>query len=197
MPNFSLNSRERGLAMEEEQLIEQAKKGDHEAFRQLVTHYYPVVERFAYQIGNPAHDVEDVTQEVFLRVYRFLHTYHDARFTTWLYKITLNISRDMMRKKKRQQNKLKKWLSDVSPLFVANDDPLLKKEEHRFLHEIIVQLPEKYRVPLVLFYFHEKKYEEIADILQIPLATVKTRISRARKKLQHHWVESEVSKRVQ
>jgi RNA polymerase sigma-70 factor (ECF subfamily) len=169
--------------MNEEELIEKAKSGDLEAFRQLVAVYYPVVERFAYQIGSPSNDIDDITQEVFLRVYRFLDTYTNAKFSTWLYKITLNISRDIIRKNKKSYEKEKKLSFEREQTFPQVEGNVLQKEDHRRLHDIILELNEKYRIPLILFYFHEKKYEEIAKILSIPLSTVKTRISRARQKV--------------
>lgn len=177
--------------MNEEELIQKAKQGDLEAFRQLISNYYPVVERFAYQIGSPASDIEDITQEVFLRVYRFLDTYSNAKFSTWLYKITLNISRDIMRKNKRNLEKTKKMSFQREEVFLHIEDHLLKDEAHKELHEIILHLNEKYRVPLILFYFHDKKYEEIAKILSLPLSTVKTRISRARQKVKEALDASE------
>ncbi|HEX7064759.1 MAG TPA: sigma-70 family RNA polymerase sigma factor [Bacillales bacterium] len=170
--------------MEEERLIQRAKDGDLEAFRELVERFLPVVERFAYQIGSPPAQIEDVAQEVFLRVYRFLNTYSSGKFSTWLYRITLNISRDMMRKNKREHDKVQKLYEQPAPPRPPEvEKQLLKNDEYRHLHNLIIGLDEKYRVPLVLFYFQEKKYDEIAEILSIPLATVKTRISRARRKL--------------
>lgn len=167
----------------EDELIARAKQGDRQAFHDLVSLYYPIVERFAYQIGNPATQIEDVTQEVFLRVYRSLHQYSTGKFSTWLYTITLNISRDIFRKNKRNQEKIRKLSRQPLPSSTEIGDRLLKNAEHQQLHEVILRLKEKYRVPLVLFYFHEKTYDEIADILSMPTATVKTRVSRARKKL--------------
>ncbi|HEX6923772.1 MAG TPA: RNA polymerase sigma factor [Bacillales bacterium] len=169
--------------MDDDKLIERAKQGDLDAFRALVEKYFPVVERFAYQIGNPASQIDDITQEVFLRVYRFLNTFSKGKFSTWLYQITLNISRDNMRKNKRDQEKMEKLYREPSPAVVEVEGQLLKKDEYRHLHGLITELDDKYKIPLILFYFQEKKYDEIAEILSIPLATVKTRISRARRKL--------------
>ncbi|HET7616197.1 MAG TPA: RNA polymerase sigma factor [Bacillales bacterium] len=169
--------------MDEEKIIQRAKAGDAEAFRTLVEHYFPIVERFAYQIGSPSSHIEDITQEVFLRVYRFLDRYSSGKFTTWLYRITLNVFRDMMRKDKRNRERVERLSQQPQPESRHVEDQLLADAEHRHLHNLITGLDEKYKVPLVLFYFHEKKYDEIADILAIPLSTVKTRISRARARL--------------
>ncbi|TDQ40402.1 RNA polymerase sigma factor [Aureibacillus halotolerans] len=178
--------------MDEEELIRRAKKGNMAAFQKLMETYYPIVERFAYQLGNRPHEVEDITQEVFLRVYRFIDQYKQSKFSTWLYKITLNATRDWARKKTQDSRKVIKLgqepLQTVDS--VTAEDSLLKSEEDALLHSCIQSLDEKYRVPLILYYFHDEKYDDIADIMQLPLSTVKTRLSRAKEQL-----KSEVKKR--
>ncbi|RBW71344.1 RNA polymerase sigma factor [Bacillus taeanensis] len=169
--------------MSEEELIAMAKKGDADAFRALVEQYASVTERFAYQIGASPNDIEDIAQEVFIRIYRFLHQYNGTTFTTWLYKITLNVCRDSFKKKQSTQRKLFKLFKQPVEGYEAIEPEIIKDEEDRMLHTIIQKMDEKYRIPIVLFYFHEKKQEEIAEILNIPLSTVKTRISRGKAKL--------------
>lgn len=167
--------------MNEDDLIKKAKQGNMNAFQQLVEMHYPVVEKFAYQLGNRQDEIEDITQEVFIRVYRFLDQFTKAKFSTWLYKITLNVTRDFARKRQSNLRKVFKIQQDF-----RNDDypeteaEVIRNEEDRMLHLAIQKLDEKYRVPIVLFYFHEKKYEEIADIMSISLSTVKTRILRGK-----------------
>ena len=70
--------------------------------------HYRTVEKFAYQCGVRLDDISDVTQEVFIKVYRFLHQFKQERFTTWLYKITLNTARDYYRKESRERDKQEK-----------------------------------------------------------------------------------------
>ncbi|KKI89955.1 RNA polymerase sigma factor [Bacillus sp. SA1-12] len=167
--------------MSEEELIKKAKQGNMNAFQQLVELHYPVVEKFAYQLGNRHDEIEDITQEVFIRVYRFIDQFTKAKFSTWLYKITLNVTRDFARKRQSNLRKVFKIQQDF-----RNDDypeieaAVLKSEEDRILHLAIQKLDEKYRIPIVLYYFHEKKYEEIAEIMSITLSTVKTRILRGK-----------------
>ena len=92
--------------MDSTQLIIQAKNGDIAAYSILITNYSPIVERFAYQMGNPIHEIPDITQEVFIRMYRFIDGFSQAKFTTWLYKITLNVSRDFKRKENLHNQKI-------------------------------------------------------------------------------------------
>jgi RNA polymerase sigma-70 factor, ECF subfamily len=169
--------------MSEDELIEMAKEGDGDAFRDLIKKYASVTERFAYQIGASPNDIEDITQEVFIRIYRFLHQYTGTTFTTWLYKITLNVCRDTFKMKQSHQRKLFTLFKQPKESHLPVEPEILKDEEDRLLHHMVQQLDEKYKIPIVLYYFHEKKQEEIAEILTIPLSTVKTRLARGKAKL--------------
>ncbi|MCP3740653.1 RNA polymerase sigma factor [Rossellomorea sp. BNER] len=167
--------------MDDQHLIQQAQKGNLTAYEELIQKYLPVVERFAFQMGNSFDDIPDISQEVFIRVYRFLHQFSHSRFTTWLYKITLNVSRDYGRKRNQLQSKLQKMQNESKPQEVSlPDERIFREEEDRILHHCIQMLDEKYRLPIILHYFHEKKYEEIADILSLNLSTVKTRLLRGK-----------------
>ncbi|RFU70171.1 sigma-70 family RNA polymerase sigma factor [Peribacillus saganii] len=169
--------------MNEEELIRRAQAGDKQALSDLIAMYYPAVERFAYQMGNTADEVQDITQEVFIKVFRFIHQFSHAKFSTWLYKITLNTSKDYSRKKSSYLKKLLR-LQKERPSEVLNSEQFtLKGEEEKCLHECIQQLDDKYKIPIILFYFHDKKYEEIAEILGLNLSTVKVRILRAKEAL--------------
>jgi RNA polymerase sigma-70 factor, ECF subfamily len=177
--------------MQESDLIKAAQAGDIEAFHQLMNHYLPVVEKFAYQIGNDANDIEDVAQEVFIRVYRFINQYSKAKFTTWLYQITLNVTRDLKRKNKRNKNKVEKMMHERMDYSEVLNDSLLEDEEAQSLHNAIQQLNDKYKLPLILYYFHDKKYDEIAEVLSLRLSTVKTRLKRAKDKLKDILMDNE------
>jgi RNA polymerase sigma-70 factor, ECF subfamily len=171
--------------MGEQELIDRAQKGDMSAYGELLDIHHRTVEKFAFQCGVKADDVQDVTQEVFIKLFRFLHQFQRDRFTTWLYKITLNTARDYYRKEQREKDKENKAQGEA--VFEGSsrsaESRILVFEEDRELHETIQLLDEKYRIPLVLFYFQELTYEQIADVMNIPLATVKTRLLRAKEQL--------------
>ncbi|SDH87366.1 RNA polymerase sigma factor [Alteribacillus bidgolensis] len=160
--------------------LELARDGNKEAFHDLVYSYYQTVQRFAYQIGVKPEDVEDVTQEVFLKVYRSLHSFAGGTFTTWLYSITLNTARDMMRKQKRQQRKIEQMKQKTSSQTYTT---LNVSEDAMELHDMIRSLDEKYRVPLVLHYFHHQTYKEISHVTGTSESGVKTQVMRAKQKL--------------
>ncbi|KZZ83363.1 MULTISPECIES: RNA polymerase sigma factor [Bacillaceae] len=169
--------------MQEDELVAKAKQGNTAAFHQLVENYRPVVERFAYQLGNRQDDIDDITQEVFIRVYRFLDQFTKAKFSTWLYKITLNVTRDAARKRASALRKVFKLQHEQHEEYPAAEAIIIKNENDRALHICLQKLDEKYKVPIILFFFHEKKYEEIAEIQSLTLSTVKTRILRGKAKL--------------
>lgn len=173
--------------MKELALIELAQRGDKKAYDTLMKLHYRTVEKFAYQCGVHLDDIPDVTQEVFIKLFRFLDQFNREHFTTWLYKITLNTARDYYRKEKRETDKEEKFNTYMKQTAVHSaESKVLMFEEDRALHQAILELPEKYRLPLVLFYFQDLSYEQIADVLNITMASVKTRLFRARAKLKKH-----------
>ena len=169
--------------MTETELIERAQQGDKGAYIELIRIHQQTVEKFAFQCGVHRNDLADVSQEVFVKLYRFLHQFKQDRFTTWLYKITLNATRDYYRKEQREQVKEEMLSAHQQMPASSAEKHVLNFEEDRLLHNAINELDEKYRYPLILFYFHELKYEEIAEVLNISLSTVKVRILRAKEKL--------------
>ena len=169
--------------MTEVELIARAQQGDKEAYIELIRNHQRTVEKFAFQCGVHTNDLADVSQEVFVKLYRFLHQFKQDRFTTWLYKITLNATRDYYRKEQRELAKEDKLNAQRQTIFLSAEDDVLLFEEDKLLHNAIQALDEKYRYPIVLYYFHELKYEEIAEVLNISLSTVKVRLLRAKEKL--------------
>jgi len=169
--------------LEEAELIARAQQGDKEAYIELIQIHQQTVEKFAFQCGVHSNDLADVSQEVFVKLYRFLHQFKQDRFTTWLYKITLNATRDYYRKEQRELAKEDKLNAQRQTIFLSAEDDVLLFEEDKLLHNAIQALDEKYRYPIVLYYFHELKYEEIAEVLNISLSTVKVRLLRAKEKL--------------
>ncbi|WP_407271918.1 RNA polymerase sigma factor [Radiobacillus sp. PE A8.2] len=174
--------------MDEAALVKLVKQGDEDAFRILISKYKPVVERFAYQFGLHPEVVGDVTQEVFIKIHRSIHSFYGGVFTTWLYQITLNATRDYYRKNKREREKWKKLVLQ-HPTKVQNQ--VMMSGENELLHQCIGQLKVNYRIAIILYYFHDKSYEEIARITKANLSTVKTRIRRAKEQLKKLYEERE------
>ncbi|WP_342528772.1 RNA polymerase sigma factor [Chryseomicrobium sp. FSL W7-1435] len=172
-------------------IIEAAQQGDLAAYEQLIHTYKGTVERFAFQCGANYQDVPDISQEVFIRLYRFLDQFNRDRFTTWLYKVTLNTTRDHYRKETQHSKKEQRLQQNDTQFASDSETTFMQSESDRELHIQIQQLDEKYRVPLVLFYFQDCSYSEIATILSLSLGTVKIRIHRAKDLLRTAFEEQE------
>ena len=168
-----------------------AQKGDRDAFARLVERYQGRIYGFIYQFFRNEDLAAELTQETFLRVYRFIKRYDPERkFSTWIYSIAKNICIDEQRKLKRDRSIS---IEDLPPgaLVAKSDSAHLKNpadislhlEERMLMEESIALLPEKYRAAIILCYFQELSYQEIADILDLSLNLVKVRIFRAKKRL--------------
>ncbi|MBU9714793.1 RNA polymerase sigma factor [Evansella tamaricis] len=174
-------------------LILEALDGNDEAFQEIIQLYHVTVERFARQIGVREEDLPDVTQEVFIKVYRFLDKYSRGKFSTWLYSVTLNVAKDFFRKQKREKRKVEKTIQERPVL--SYEENLDLSDDGRILHNVINHMDEKYRIPIVLFYFHDASIKDIAAIMGMREPTVKTRLKRGkeilRKKLEEGGYEYE------
>lgn len=174
-------------------LIERVLNGDERAYERLVTDYHNLVFGIVLRLVGNKTDAEDLVQEVFVKVYRYLDRYNgEFAFATWIIKIASNHSIDFLRKSKLKTTSLdvnadEKESSGSFKQYAANtpapDKVLLKKEQKKIIEDAIDELPEKYRVIIVLRHTEEKNYDEIAMLLNIPIGTVKARLFRAREML--------------
>jgi RNA polymerase sigma-70 factor, ECF subfamily len=185
----------------EADLIRAARAGDAVAFDRLVDAHYRSVYNTAYRmLGSPS-PAADATQTTFLRVYEALSSFRgDASFSTWLYRITMNICLDELRRRKNQPLSLTDEDDEGDPAS-ERDMPDLSNEpagtaEQRELqtivHEAIGRLSEDFRTVIVLYDIRGLSYQEISEALDIPLGTVKSRLNRARLALRDEmepWVE--------
>ncbi len=173
----------------DEQLIKKASKGDMSAFDELVLRHNKKVMNTAYGMLSDYHDACDAAQEVFLRVYKSLSTFKgEAQFSTWLYRVTANVCNDILRKRKKH-TAISLDRDDESSHSEIPDDSASPHERaegnelQKLVQSEVAKLPEDYRVVLTLYEFENLQYDMIAEILKIPIGTVKSRISRAKKTL--------------
>lgn len=177
-----------------ERLVERARRGDRAAFGQLVDEYKDKIYNYVARMLNDPYEAEDVTQEAFLRAYRSLPRFRGASsFHTWLYRIASNLAIDVVRKRKRSEP----TYSLDEPL--ESDDGEYEREipddtggpeartstrETRVaVRRAIMELPEKLRDVMILYELQGETYEDIAEILDVPLGTVKSRLFNARNRL--------------
>jgi RNA polymerase sigma-70 factor, ECF subfamily len=173
-------------------MVAQVKKGDQEAFEGIVDLFKDKIYRHCYRMVGNGHEAEDLAQETFLRAYRNISKYNNEfKFSTWIFRIATNLCIDRLRKKKPDY-----YLdaevpgTDGATMYsqLSSDEPLpeqvvTENERWNELQEEIMKLPEKYRTAIVLKYVEDLSLEEISQIMDIPVPTVKTRIHRGREAL--------------
>ncbi len=173
---------------DDEKLVRQAQAGDIAAFETLVKLH----QQFAFQVALSAlsspQEAEDATQEAFVKVWQALPNFRqEARFRTWLYRIVMNLCYNRIPRLRQDFYTLEEEFFQGNLIDQdqqsAPDTYLEEKQLFDFLHRQIDCLPEKYRIMLLLRFREGCSYAEIAEILDIPLGTVKTGIFRAREQL--------------
>ena len=176
--------------------VQEALQGNKRAFSQLVEAYQRPVYNLAYRmLGNPQ-EAEDAAQETFLRAYARLRQYNsEHKFSTWILSIANHHCIDRLRKRRVQ------WVSiDDNPVLqdLPEDGP--RPEQRALAHErdaemqsMLAQLEPEYRTPLILRYWQDYSYEEIADAMDLTVAAVKSRLFRARKQMADLYQERETA----
>jgi RNA polymerase sigma-70 factor (ECF subfamily) len=166
-------------------LIDASKRGDQDAFAQLVQRYQRRTFNLAFRILHQYDEASEITQETFLAAWQGLPSFRgDARFPTWLYRIAYNCSLKQLEQRQRdralqdamQAEQLLRHTGDGE----RTDAALEARERQSMLHEQLASLPAKYRIVLVLRHLQEMTYEEIAETLTMPIGTIKTHLFRAR-----------------
>ncbi len=170
----------------DQDLIAAALDGSEAAFGALVDRYKDRVFRLLGRYCRDAVEREDLAQEVFLKVFRKLHTFkHDSQFFTWVYRITVNAASDHLSRASTRRLRL---VEDAEVFHRADDysehpaAPLEAAEVAEITRAVVDQLPEKFRTILVLREFEGLAYNEIAEVLACQLGTVESRLFRARKR---------------
>ncbi len=175
---------------EEEQWLEGAKRGEANAFEQLVTVYEKTIYNICLRMLANEQEAYDATQEVFVKIWKQLrHFKGESKLSTWIYRIATNECLDRLRKiKKKQEISIyqnneddnQEWIID-KPSENQNTEKIIEnKAMQEILKQALEELKEEHRTMIVLRDIREYAYDEIADILNISLGTVKSRIARAR-----------------
>jgi RNA polymerase sigma-70 factor (ECF subfamily) len=182
------------LVPTDEELIEQIKQGKDDALEKLVTRYEDRVYNLAYRMLGNREDAEDVLQDTFLNVIRSLDKFEGkSTFSTWLYRIAANAALTKIRKKSKREKSESEFLDDVYSVKQAahagltltdwSANPatrLLDEEARREMEKAIAELPEIYRAVFVLRDVQDLPAAEVAEVLDLSVAAVKSRLHRAR-----------------
>ena len=178
--------------MQDELLIRRAQSGDEGAFEQLLLAHQKSVYNLCLRMAGNPDDALDLSQEAFIRAWRALGQYQfDAAFSTWLFRLTSNVCIDFLRRQKRQQHMSLTVTDDDEPgeEFTVPDpapgpeEQAVHNERRQAVARAMAALPEDYRAVMQLRAVEEFSYEQIAEILDIKVGTVKSRLARARTQL--------------
>ena len=169
---------------DQENIIARARRGDADAFEQLVVAYREHVDRIALRMCGNAADADEAAQEAFLAAWKGLPNFRgDSRFSTWLYQLTTHAAIDLMRREKRQIA-----ADDITEVNAADPAPSPQQqaeqsEQREIVRDAILQLAPEQREVVVLRFMEELSYEEIGAVLKLPSGTVKSRLNRAKAQL--------------
>lgn len=185
-----------GLSDEDRILIERCLKGDEKAYEEILCKYRNTVFSICVRMVRNRSAAEDISQEVFIRVFSALGRYDPSYpFSAWLNRITSNLCIDFLRREKDRTVSLDRPVGgDDDDLFMqipstsaGPDREMESKEMMAVLEEALATIPEHYRIIVILRHQEQRSYEEISDALGIPLGTVKARIHRARAMIVEHF----------
>ncbi|MBU0697413.1 MAG: sigma-70 family RNA polymerase sigma factor [Bacteroidetes bacterium] len=182
-PNFSDNAKNDFI------FVERAKEGDQKAYAELMHRYKDSIYFMVLKMVNNKDDAMDITVTTFAKAFENLEKYRpDYAFSTWLFRIATNGSIDFIRKKKIQTTSLDGYsdrdgedrVFEIKSDVLNPEETSIKKQQTEQLKEIIDRLPLRYKKLIILRYFDELSYEEIAEHMDLPLGTVKAQLFRGR-----------------
>lgn len=166
--------------VDEPRLIALSVAGDDDAFRQLIEPYYRPILKAAHRAFGSLPIAEDCTQDVFIKVHKNLHSFRgETPFRHWLYRVAANTVTDMVRRR-RIDVPLDALLHETAAQSEDPAEAASLQEQRMMVRRAIADLPGRLRDAIVLQVFHELSYQEIADVLKIPIGTVMSRIHNAR-----------------
>lgn len=185
---MGVNCQEIEVLNEEQVWLEQARRGDQTAFGRLIEAYQRPVYNLAYRMLNNPGEAEEAAQEAFIRAYTRLHTYNPThKFSTWMLSITSNYCIDLIRKRRALLLSIDEPLPPHPALMSDGqkgpEAQMEINEQQEMVQSLLQELPEDYREAVVLRYWHEMSYEEIAEMMDTSVSAIKSRLFRARRQL--------------
>lgn len=174
-------------SLKDEEVVILVQNGNKDAFGEIINRYEPKIKRYAYRFFRDKEEITDVVQDVFIKAYVNLQSYNSAmRFSPWIYRIAHNEFVNKIAWKS-----IRKFVpidsDELIPMAISAPEDVMKdalnSDEKRLMEQYLSQLDDKYKTPIILFYYDDLSYEEISDVLQIPPNTVGVRIKRGKDKL--------------
>jgi len=165
--------------------------GDVQAYGDIVDRYQRLVYTAAFRILANHDDAQDAAQETFVRAYHSLDRFdHKRPFGPWIRRIAMNLSLNMLRQR-RPEMQLEEERAAPQSQALDPETLAIRSEQRDFVKELLMRLPEHYRVAIVLRHYNEMSYAEMAEVLDEPMSTVKSNLFRARRKLAEMMVSHE------
>lgn len=175
--------------MTDEEIIQKVIRGQQENFSILVDRYKDRIYTMAYDYTNSSSEAEDLAQEVFVKIYKKLSYFnHKSKFSTWVYKVSMNVCLDWHRKNKKwkviqlNQNP-EDFIEEINAKSIQVEDIVINNENREAFNKILMKLKDKYKSAIILYYCQDLSITQISEILSLPEKTVYTRIRRGRKHL--------------
>ncbi|MCB8949201.1 MAG: sigma-70 family RNA polymerase sigma factor [Ardenticatenaceae bacterium] len=175
--------------MDEEQVwLDQARRGDKAAFGKIIEAYQRPVYNLAYRMLSNSGEAEEAAQEAFIRAYTRLDSYNpNHKFSTWLLSITSNYCIDLIRKRRAVLLSIDEPLpphpSLMSERASGPEPQIMQSEQEEMVQRLLAELAPEYREAVVLRYWHELSYDEIAEMMDTTVSAIKSRLFRARRQL--------------
>lgn len=167
--------------IDDQTLVAQTLAGRPEAFGTLVERYDRAVYHLAYRTLRDQEEARDAAQEAFFKAYRSLRTFKPgAKFSTWIFAIVYHACCDRLARRKRYSNE---ELPERADTAAGPESEAIANDEAKRLRAAIAELPEKYRTVITLYHLQGRQYDEIAQVLGVPMGTVKTHLFRAKEQL--------------
>ncbi|MGW6663661.1 RNA polymerase sigma factor [Peribacillus sp. NPDC055009] len=178
-----------------DELVEKVRAGNDHAFRMLIETYKQTIYRTVYSVLRNQKDAEDVTQEVFIKIYTSLPQYKNQGFKTWITRIAVNHAIDLKRKRERQKEELQEEHSSEANLGLTDDVEAVffRNERRKQVLRKLNDLPEGYRDVVYSYYIKEKTFKQIAEEQHIQVKSVEVKLYRARNWMRKHWKKEDFS----
>ena len=183
------------------ELVQSFRNGNMHAADILIERYKSSLNKLCNKLTMNQNDSDDLFQDTWVKVFKYIKKYDEKKsFKTWIYTICVNTYKDKYNKKKRWMNIVKDYftndeksneLNKISDGSKYTEDMVIENDDYMSLRKKIMELDDKLRIPLVLFYFKEFNYSELSEIMDIPIGTVKSRLNTAKKRLKESLIKEE------
>lgn len=173
---------------DDNECVREVLAGNKEAYGFLIEKYKDKIYTLLMRMIHDAQDAQDLTQECFIKAYQYLCSFDPERkFSSWLFRIAVNLCLNALQARQKNQRHPAEWDDEWLVDETSPESILLQKEHVAEIRDVIEELPEHYRIVLLLRYLEEMSYQEISTVLDVSVSTVQMRLHRAKQKLRERF----------